>query len=101
MPAPFLAGAGRQPLLLLAAWASLVFLFAAVAVFGVTGDPGSQTVVYLILLAACALSFLSGSVGLLGIRANGLWLTLPPALIGMGMSLVFALSIMLLWGMKG
>jgi hypothetical protein len=94
----------RRPFFTIAAWFSLLvpFVAAGVAVVG-SQPPGPERskTPLLVLVGAFGTSFVAGCVSLWGIKANGVWVILPPALLGMLVSAIFEVIALILLGLSG
>jgi hypothetical protein len=85
-----------------AAWLSLVVPLVAVGVFLAVNDPQDHDEhgLFAGLTFTFAACFLSGCVSLASVRANGAWAILPPAILGMLVSLALGLLALLYWALS-
>jgi hypothetical protein len=96
-----------NPLFTAAAWASLAVPVLGAAAFllssGGPAEPharGQDAPKFLALAALYATSLVAGCVSLAGVRRNGAWVILPPAILGIVASLGMTLLALLVAGLS-
>ena len=89
----------RQPFFTWAAWLSLILPLVAVGVFLAVNNPQAREqrwifAVFTLVFAGC---FFSGCLSLAGVRRNGVWVILPPAVLGILLSAALGLLALCFW----
>jgi hypothetical protein len=94
--------ANRRPFFTWAAWLSLIVPLIAVGVFLAINDPQKhgEHALFATLTFVFAAGFLTGCVSLAGVRTNGAWVILPPAILGMLVNLALGLLALIYWALS-
>ena len=92
-----------RPFFTVAAWASLLVpLFATVVFLYLNNAQGSSDrwfpPVLFLIYASC---FVLGCVSIVGVKSNGAWAILPPALLALPITAVLALVALIFWVLSG
>ena len=96
-----------NPLFTLSAWASLVVpVLSGGVTFLASSRPmpdhprGLPTEAFVALAVACGVGLLAGCVSLAGVKRNGAWVILPPAILGILASVAVLLLALLFAGLS-
>ena len=103
MSADTKSGTGPRPFYTWAAWLSLIVPLTVAGLYLMLHDPTDRehNWIFPVLLLVFVICCCSGGVSLLGVRTNGAWVILPPALLGMLVSVLLGLLALIFWGLSG
>lgn len=89
----------RRPFYTAAAWTGLLLPFLAVAFFFAVDDPHNreQHWLFATLVTVFAFCLLCCMFSLAGVRSNGAWVILPPALLGIVINAILGLLALCVW----